>query len=65
MFRNVETVTPDREASVLRDLFARHHVALVVDDSRRLLGILTRIDVVDYLTRPAAGGSAGGALADS
>ena len=50
MFRNVETVHVDEDARVLRDLFARHLVALIVDDDKRLLGILTKMDLVDHLT---------------
>jgi CBS-domain-containing membrane protein len=58
MFRNVETVGAEAGARSLRDLFARHHVALVVDGDRRLVGILTKIDLVDYLARTPAPGRA-------
>ena len=37
--------------------FARGEVGLVVDDDNRLLGILTKMDLVDHLT--AAVGAAG------
>jgi cystathionine beta-synthase len=51
MYRNVDTVSVDADARVLREVFNREHAALVVDGDRRLLGILTKIDLVDYLTR--------------
>ena len=50
MFRDVETVHVNDDASVLTDLFARDLVGLVVDDDRRLRGVLTKIDLVDHLT---------------
>ncbi len=50
MFRNVETVHIDEDARVLTSLFARDLVGLVVDDDKRLLGILTKMDLVDTLT---------------
>jgi len=50
MFRNVETVHENEDARVLTDLFARHLVGLVVNDDRRLLGIVTKMDLVDHLT---------------
>ena len=50
MFRNVETAHVSEDARVLTDLFARDLVALVVDDEKHLLGILTKMDLVDHLT---------------
>ena len=50
MFRNVETVHEREDARVLTNLFARDLVALVVDDDKRLLGIITKMDLVDSLT---------------
>jgi cystathionine beta-synthase len=50
MFRNVETVSENEDASVLTGLFAHDLVGLVVDDDRRLKGILTKMDLVDHLT---------------
>jgi len=50
MFRNVQTVHENDDARVLTELFAKDLVALVVDDDRRLLGILTKMDLVDHLT---------------
>jgi cystathionine beta-synthase len=50
MFRNVRTVHANDDARVLTELFAKDLVALVVDDQKRLLGILTKMDLVDHLT---------------
>ena len=50
MFRNVQTVNVNDDARVLTSLFAKDLVALVVDDDKRLLGILTKMDLVDALT---------------
>jgi cystathionine beta-synthase len=50
MFRNVRTVHASDDARVLTELFAKDMVALVVDDQKRLLGILTKMDLVDHLT---------------
>ncbi len=50
MFRNVRTVHVNEDAGVLRGIFARNHVAVVVDDDKHIVGLLTKIDLVDYLT---------------
>ena len=50
MFRNVTTVRVRDDASVLTKLFADGLVALAVDDEHRLRGILTKMDLVDFLT---------------
>ena len=50
MFRNVETVHIHDDARALTDLFARDLVALIVDDDTHLVGILTKMDLVDHLT---------------
>jgi cystathionine beta-synthase len=54
MFRNVRTVHAEEDAGVLTGLFAEGCVALVVDDDRRLLGLMTKMDLVDQLTRTPA-----------
>jgi Mg/Co/Ni transporter MgtE len=51
MFRNVVTVNVDDDAGLLAELFGKGLVALVVDDERRLLGLITKMDLVDLLTR--------------
>ena len=52
MFRKVRTVNEREDAGVLTKLFAEGLVGLVVDDSQYLKGIVTKMDLVDYLTRP-------------
>jgi cystathionine beta-synthase len=52
MFRNVETVHQSDDASVLLECFARGCVGLVVDDDRHLIGILTKMDLVEHLSSP-------------
>ncbi len=54
MFRNVRTVRENDEASVLTSLFAEGLVAVVVDDERAVRGVLTKLDLVDFLTRAPA-----------
>ncbi len=55
MFRDVRTVHADEDAGILTDLFAEDLVALVVDGDGRLQGLISKIDLVDYLTsRPEA-----------
>ena len=54
MFRNVRTVREDDEASVLTSLFAEGLVAVVVDADRSVRGVLTKLDLVDFLTRAPA-----------
>ena len=42
--------TMNDDARVLTELVAKDFVGLVVDDEKRLLGILTKMDLVDHLT---------------
>jgi len=55
MFRNVRTVHVNEDARVLTELFAKDLIGLVVDDEKCLLGILTKMDLVDHLTVAAGG----------
>ncbi len=50
MFRNVQTVNVNEDAKILTQLFARDLVGLVVGDDQRLLGVITKMDLVDHLT---------------
>ncbi len=50
MFRNVSTVKAGDDAGHLLDVFAQGLVALVVDDAEKLLGVITKMDLVDVLT---------------
>jgi cystathionine beta-synthase len=52
MFRNVRTVNEAEDAGVLTKLFADGLVAMVVDDAGTLKALVTKMDLVDYLTRP-------------
>ena len=54
MFRNVRTVHVRDDAGVLRELFKSHYAAVVLDDDERVAGVLTEIDLVEYLTRSPA-----------
>ncbi len=54
MFRNVRTVQESDDASILSKLFADGLVAVVVDEQKSLRGILTKLDLVDFLTRHGA-----------
>ena len=51
MFRNVESVNERDDARRLSDIFAQGLVALVVDDDDRLRGLITKMDLVDVLTK--------------
>jgi cystathionine beta-synthase len=51
MFRKVRTIHEREDAGVLTKLFAEGLVGLVVDDDQRLRGIVTKMDLVDYLTK--------------
>ncbi len=54
MFRNVRTAHHTQEAGTLPDLFADGFAALVVDDDDALVGIISKVDLVDYLTNTPA-----------
>ena len=56
MFRNVDTVHAAADASELLELFAKDEVGLVVDDGEHLVGILTKMDLVDHLTAAVSAG---------
>jgi CBS domain-containing protein len=51
----VRTVHVNEDARVLTELFTKDLVALVVDEEKRLLGILTKMDLVDHLTGSVRG----------
>ena len=50
MFRNVRTIHAREDASKLLEIFSEGLVGLVVDDQDELLGIVTKMDLVDVLT---------------
>lgn len=45
------TVDADTEVSVLTELFRRFKVAIVLDDANRPVDIITRIDLIDYISQ--------------
>ncbi len=51
MVRKVSTIAPHAPASELPRIFERGEVALVVDDARKVLGLVTKLDLIEYLTR--------------
>lgn len=51
MFRNVRTVSEQEGAGGLTRLFTDGMAAVVVGENQELRGILTKMDLVDYLTR--------------
>ena len=51
MFRDVKTVNVNEDAGLLTGLFASGHIALVVKDDGALVGLLSKMDLVDHLTR--------------
>jgi cystathionine beta-synthase len=50
MVREVETIAPDAPVSALLPVFQRDHVAIVADHGR-LVGLITRIDLLNYLRK--------------
>ncbi len=54
MERRVSTVALDASASELPRIFERGEVALVVDDARRVLGIVTKMDLIELLAAKRA-----------
>ncbi|SFF33170.1 cystathionine beta-synthase [Fontimonas thermophila] len=50
MVTQLETVAPDAPISELMPIFARDHVAIVADQGR-FLGLITRIDLLNYLRK--------------
>lgn len=55
MFRKVKTIEAKSDARSLVECFGRNEVGLVVDDQGAVVGILTKMDLVEHLTtRPGA-----------
>ena len=50
MVQNVETIAPDAPVADLLPIFNRDHVALVADGAH-FIGLITRIDLLNYLRR--------------
>ena len=50
MIREVETVHLDDDATQLTKVFADGFIGIVVDDQNKLHGVVTQLDLVDFLT---------------
>mgnify|MGYP000116383716 CR=1 FL=1 len=50
MFRNVTTVKANEDAGKLLDIFTKGMVAIVLDDKDAVLGVISKMDLVDMLT---------------
>lgn len=53
MVRNVSTVTAHESASALPSIFERGEVAILVDEQKQVQTILTKMDLIDYLSARA------------
>jgi cystathionine beta-synthase len=51
MVRKVATIAPHAPANELPRIFERGEVALVVDEQRAVVGIVTKLDLIEHLTR--------------
>ncbi len=51
MERRVSTIPLDAATSTLTDIFERGEVGVVVDDELRVKGILTKLDLIEHLTK--------------
>ena len=49
MFRSVNTVHRDQDAGCLLEIFSRNEIGLIVDDSGALVGLITKMDLVETL----------------
>ena len=49
------TVDTDTEIAVLAELFRRFKVAVVLDEGSQPMDIITRIDLIDYMSQVAGG----------
>ena len=54
------TVDDITEITVLTELFKRFKVAVVLDRQSKPIDIITRIDLIDYISRVSSGAQAGG-----
>jgi cystathionine beta-synthase len=59
MVRNVSTVAPHESASELTRIFERGEVALVVEGDRKVVGIVTKMDLIDFLASKSKLGARG------
>ena len=50
MFRNVETIDLNADAGGLPEIFAKGMVAVVTDTDQQLHGLISKMDLVEFLT---------------
>jgi len=50
MVRRVSTVSINDPASALVQIFERGEVAVVIDPEKRLLGLVTKMDLIDIIS---------------
>jgi len=50
MFRRVNTVNIRQDAGDLLELFSQDEIGVVLDDNKSVVGIVTKMDLVDHLT---------------
>jgi len=55
------TVTPNTKVELLQGVLADSKVA-IVEDGDRILGIVTQIDLIDFLAKRAAQSAPGGSV---
>ena len=54
MFRTVNTLHREQDAGCLLEVFSRNEIGLIVDDDGALIGLITKMDLVDFLaTKPS------------
>ena len=51
MARRVSTVRPHDDAEILPQLFERGEVAIVVDEDRRVQAVLTKLDLIEFMSK--------------
>ena len=51
MERRVATVRPHDSADVLPGMFERGEVAIVVDDDRAVKAVMTKLDLIEYMSK--------------
>jgi predicted transcriptional regulator len=52
---NFCSVTAETEISLVTSLFSRSKVAFILDEDDKLVDIITRIDLIDYISKKAGG----------
>ena len=51
MVRRVSTVRHHDDASVLPQMFERGEVAIVVDEDRKIEAVLTKLDLIEFMSK--------------